>query len=111
MKRAGEVHIVGLRIDEKHINYMDIAHGGVLTTLADVALSFQVHNSERPPLNVATVSLSTHFLSAAKLGDWLEAHCAIDRKGKRLAYVSGSIVRGEYPLMTMSGVFTIIRPR
>ena len=101
--------LVGLRIEEKHINYVDIAHGGVLTTLADVALSLQVHRSEEPPLGVTTISLNTSFLGPAKLGDWLIADARIDRKGKRIAYTSGEIRSGDKVIMTMTGVFNIMR--
>ncbi len=102
---------VGLRVGDSHINYVKLAHGGVLTTLADVALSYQVHASEMPRLNVVTNSLTTNFLSGAKLGDWLEADARIDRMGGRIAYTSGTIRCGEEVLMTMSGVFTILRPK
>ncbi|MFN3231843.1 MAG: PaaI family thioesterase [Alphaproteobacteria bacterium] len=102
--------VVGLRVAETHINYVDIAHGGVLTTLADVALSLQVNRSEDPPIPVSTVSLTTNFLGPAKLGDWLEAHAHIDRMGKKLAYTSGRITSGGKTLMTMTGVFNIMRP-
>lgn len=101
--------IVGLRIGEQHANYLDVAHGGVLSTLADVAMSFKVHASERPRLNVVTNSLTCNFLDGARLGDWVEAHARIDRIGKRLAYTSGHIRCGDKHLMTMSGVFTILR--
>lgn len=101
--------IVGLRITDKHINYVDIAHGGVLTTLADVALSLQVHRSEEPWLAVTTISLNTNFLGAAKLGDWLEAQAHIDRMGKRIAYTHGQINAGDRAIMTMSGVFNVTR--
>lgn len=108
--KSGEGNtIVGLRVGEHHINYIDVAHGGVLSTLADVAMSFQVHDSERPQLNVATNSLTCNFLASAKLGDWIEAHARIDRIGKRIAYTSGEIRRGEEVLMTMSAVFTVLR--
>lgn len=102
--------IVALRLDEQHINYVDLAHGGVLSTLADVAMSYQVHASETPRLNVVTNSLTCNFLDSAKRGDWIEARAHIDRIGKRLAYTSGEIRRGDTRLMTMSGVFTILRP-
>lgn len=100
---------IGLRIDEGHLNYQNIAHGGVLTTLADVALSYCVHVSESPPPGLATVSLTVNFLGAARLGDWLEAEARIDRIGKRLAYASGGIRRGDETVATMSGVFSIRR--
>jgi uncharacterized protein (TIGR00369 family) len=102
--------IVGLRVRQNHVNYVGVAHGGVLTTMADVALSLQVHRLDPAGLPVTTVSLATNFLAAGKLGDWLEAECRIDRVGKRLAFTSGSIRCGDNVLMTMTGVFNLLRP-
>lgn len=101
--------LVGLRMADHHMNYRDMAHGGVLTTLADVALSYQAYASESPPVPVATASLTTNFLGPARLGDWLVADARIDRIGGRNAHVSGRIMRGEDVLATMSGVFTLHR--
>jgi acyl-coenzyme A thioesterase 13 len=101
--------VLGLRVQERHGNYLGVAHGGLLATFADVALSYQVHASETPRLKVATNALTTNFIAGVKAGDWLEATCRIDRLGKRLAYTSGEIRRGEEVVMTMSAVFTIFR--
>ena len=109
LRPDGTSTIVALRVLESHGNYTGVAHGGVLATLADVALSFQLHDSERPRLQVATVSMTTNFLASVVAGDWLEAHCRIDRKGQRIAYASGEIRRGDQIVMTMSGVYSIIR--
>ncbi len=100
---------VGIRITEGHLNGINVAHGGVLTTLADVALSYQLFVSEKPRLPIATINLNTNFLAGAKLGDWIVAHAHIDRKGKRTAYCRGEIVAGERLLMTMTGVFALLR--
>jgi uncharacterized protein (TIGR00369 family) len=102
-------HQVALRVGESHINYIDIAHGGVLTTLADVALSWPVYLSERPNPQVSTTSLTTNFVSPARLGDLLVASAGIDRLGRSVAHVHGAIHSGERLLMTMSGVFSIRR--
>ena len=107
--REGAPMLVGLRICEHHINYKDAAHGGVISTFADVALSHAVYDAERPRLAPSTVNLQVNYLKGAKLGDWLEARVRIDRLGGRLAYTSGEIVRGEEPIATMSGVFAIRR--
>ena len=111
LKPEGKRTLVGLRVGEHHINYVKLAHGGVLTTLADVALSYQVHASETPKLMPVTNALTINFLAGAKLGDWLVADAQIDRMGKRIAYTSGQIRCGETVLMTMSAVFTILRPK
>lgn len=100
---------VGLRIEEGHLNYQDAAHGGVLTTLADVALSWCVYSSETPPLAVSTVTLTVNFLGAARLGSWLEGEARIDRIGRTLAYTSGTIRCGDQAIATMTGVFSVRR--
>ncbi|QFT76232.1 PaaI family thioesterase [Erythrobacter sp. THAF29] len=101
--------IVGLRIMAHHINYRDAAHGGVLSTFADVALSHAVYDAERPRLAPSTVTLSVNYLAGAKLGDWLEARVRIDRMGGSTAYTSGQITREGEAIATMTGVFAIRR--
>lgn len=109
LKQSESGTIVGLRIEDGHLNYQDAAHGGVLTTLADVALSWAAYSSETPPLAVSTVTLTVNFLGAARLGNWLEAEARIDRLGQRLAYTSGTISSGETAIATMTGVFSVRR--
>jgi uncharacterized protein (TIGR00369 family) len=109
LNRDGAAARLGLLVSESHANYVGVAHGGVLATFADVALSFALHDSERPPLQVVSNTLTVNFLAGARGGDWLEASCRLDRKGKRIAYCSGEIRRGEEILMTMTGVYTILR--
>lgn len=106
---------VGLRVMAHHINYKDAAHGGVISTFADVALSHAVYDAERPRLAPSTVSLVVNYLAGARLDDWLESEVTIDRMGGRTAYTSGRIVRvgkdgSREGISTMSGVFTIRRP-
>ena len=89
---------MGLRICTHHINYQDAAHGGVISTFADVALSHAVYDAERPRLAPSTITLQVNYLLGAKLGDWLEARVSIARIGGRTAYTSGQITRGSEPV-------------
>lgn len=102
--------VIGCRMSRQHMNYTGVAHGGFLATLADIALSLQLYDSTDAKLPVATVSMTTNFLGSAKWGEWVEAIGIIDRIGGRLAYAHGSIRSGDRLLMTMSGVFNILRP-
>jgi uncharacterized protein (TIGR00369 family) len=104
------VRLVGLRIMPHHINYQDAAHGGVISTFADVALSHAVYDAERPRLAPSTVTLTVNYLAGVRLGDWLEARVRIDRLGGRTAYTSGGIWRSDEQVATMSGVFAFRRP-
>lgn len=103
--------LIGLRVAEHHLNYLDVAHGGVLSTLADVAMSYIVHASATPRLAVSTATLTVNFLAGVKLGDWLEASPRIDRMGRSLAHTGGEIRRGGEIVATMSGVFSHRPPR
>src|SRR5687768_8958257 len=73
---AGGV-IIALRVGPHHANMRGIAHGGMLVTLADSALGRNIHLTRQPPAPLVSVNLSTDFLGAAKVGDWLEAHVEI----------------------------------
>lgn len=104
----GPAHI-GLRVEAHHINYADTAHGGVIATLADVALSYAVYDAQRPRLAPSTITLTTNYCGPARLGDWLEAKVQIDRLGGRTAYTSGRITCGDALVATMTGVFAVRR--
>jgi uncharacterized protein (TIGR00369 family) len=101
--------VVGLLLDERHMNLREIAHGGVVTTLADVALSFTLVTAQEGIEGISTVSLNTEFLGPAKLGDWLEASAKVDRLGGSLAFAHGRIAAADKPVATMSGVFKLYR--
>lgn len=110
IKQKGRQWLIAQRVEKQHVNYLGIAHGGMLSTLADVALSYQPYVSELPYPSVTTTSLTTNFLLGAKLGDWIVGDAVIDRLSKRTAHVHGSITCGGEVLLTMSGVFGIYRP-
>ncbi|MEM9669094.1 MAG: PaaI family thioesterase [Pseudomonadota bacterium] len=111
IKRLNQQKIIGIRIDKGHINHVQTAHGGVLATLADVALSYQVHVSATPPLPVVTISLTTNFISGARHGEWVEARARIEKMGRRVAHCSADIRTEERMLMTATGVFSIVGPQ
>ena len=72
-RRDGRALILGVRIAEKHCNARGTAHGGLLMTLADIALGYSLAYAEDPPASLTTANLSVDFAGSAKLGDWLEA--------------------------------------
>ncbi len=107
-KTTGESLIVGLRVLQKHVNGRGYAHAGILLTLADIAIGYQVAFSESPPLNLVTLNLNNDFIKAAKLGDWLEAHVEIYKKGRRIIYASALILKGNEKIMRSSAIYKVI---
>ena len=104
-RRDGAALIIGLRIEEKHCNARGLAHGGLLMTLADIALGYSIAFREDPPASAVTASLSADFAGAARLGDWVEAHVDIQKSGKTLCFANAYLVVGEERILRASAVF------
>jgi uncharacterized protein (TIGR00369 family) len=103
----GDNLVVGLRVAEKHTNARGFAHGGVLLTLADVALGYAAEGSVDPPARLITVSISADFAGSAELGDWVEARVDIQRVGKRMAFANAYLHVGERRIVRASAVFAL----
>jgi uncharacterized protein (TIGR00369 family) len=110
VKEASEHRVIGMRVEDKHLNTRGIAHGGMLVTLADTALGVALSLSERPPRPMVTVSLSVDFASVARVGDWVEAHVEIQRNGRQLAFASCQILVKDRHVLRASGVFAVVAP-
>jgi len=104
-KEEGKARILGLRADEKHINTRGFVHGGVLCSLADITLGYNIAYSADPPLPVVTANLNVDFAGTARLGDWLECRADVQRVGGRLAFANAYIWRGGDRIARASAVF------
>jgi acyl-coenzyme A thioesterase 13 len=97
---------VGLRIAEKHTNARGLAHGGLLVTLADIALGYRMAFSVDPPASLTTVNLSADFSGAAQLGDWVAASVEIQHLGARMAFANAYLTVNDKRVVRISGVFS-----
>ena len=104
-RRDGERLIIGLRILAKHANARGVAHGGLLMTLADIALGYNTAYREDPPGSWVTANLSGDFAGTAKLGDWVEAHVDVQKSGKRLAFANAYLTVSNERILRASAVF------
>jgi uncharacterized protein (TIGR00369 family) len=109
VKESGGLPLIGLRVEERHLNTRGLPHGGLLVTLADSAMGIVIPRAQVPPRPVLTVSLSVDFTSAARLGDWLEAHVRIESAGSRLAFASCRVEVEGRLVLRASGVFAFVR--
>ena len=82
-------------------------HGGILATVADVALGYTMAFSSTPPANLVTATLTLDFAGTAKIGDWLEAHVDVQKKGSRLSFANCYIAVNEQRIVRASAVFLV----
>ncbi|HTQ14488.1 MAG TPA: PaaI family thioesterase [Rhizomicrobium sp.] len=95
---------------EHHTNGMMNCHGGMLMAFADTAFGHAVSLRKRSHYWV-TVRLVTDFLSAARLGDWVEGNAEVVGEEDGVFTVMGRIWCGERTVMAGTGVFKTLGPR
>ena len=103
-KREAGGWAYGLLAEAKHGNAHGIVHGGMLVTFLDQILGATCWEAaNRDP--VVTIQLNTHFVSAAKAGDFMEARGEAVRATKSLIFVRGQITIGDRIVATADGVW------
>src|SRR5262249_16532166 len=61
----------GFLVEAKHLNFADIVHGGMLTTLADQAMGMTALRATGNKPH-ATIELNMQFVSAVRLNEFVE---------------------------------------
>lgn len=104
-RRAGDIPAIGMFVQPAHTNLINICHGGVLMTLADVGAAWAI-NSRRGEVRPApTLSLGFDFINAAREGDWLQAAADRVTVKRRVGFSSGVITCGDRLICRFSGTF------
>jgi len=96
--------------EAKHMNGQGNMHGGAMMTFADYAI-FVIARPAIENVPAVTLTLNSEFISAAGIGEFIEATGEIVRETGSLVFVRGKIFSGDRPLLTFSGVLKKIRRR
>jgi uncharacterized protein (TIGR00369 family) len=105
-RRRGTQVSLGLKIEERHTNSRGICHGGLLATMADLALGYSAlaiggHAS------FVTVSLTLDFAGSARPGDWLESAVEVQKTGSRLAFANCYLLANGVRIVRASAIFAL----
>ncbi len=79
---------ITVQVSSAHGNRSGRAHGGLMMTVADIALTRAALEQLPPNSRVATADLHIAFLESVSEGEWLEAIPSIDRVGRSLIHGS-----------------------
>lgn len=102
----GGFHRFCFRVEDRHMNCAGTVHGGMLMSLADIAMS-RAARAGTEAQNSSTVSLSCDFVSAGKLGEVIEARVRVTRRTRTIVFLSADIVSADRTLLVASGVWKI----
>ena len=109
-RRRGTEVSLGLRIEERHTNSRGICHGGLLATLADLALGYSalaIGGPDRNKQSFVTVSLSLDFAGSAMPGDWVASEVEVQKTGSRLAFANCYLVANGVRIVRASAIFAL----
>jgi acyl-coenzyme A thioesterase 13 len=106
-KGQGQSLSIGLRVLDHHLNARGSVHGGVLLTMADIALGYAMATTEDPPAGAVTSHLSADFAGSARLGDWIESSVDIQKIGRTLAFANVYLHVADQRIVRASGVFAV----
>jgi uncharacterized protein (TIGR00369 family) len=94
-------------VDERHVNMRGIIHGGMLMTLADLALGQAVWDAtERAPS--VTVNMQSQFLKSARTGDRIEVTPQITRRTRALVFARGDFTVAGEAIFSASSVWKLL---
>ena len=105
VRGEGEGRVFGMRVEERHRNAAGKAHGGMLATLVDFALGRAVAAADSAGV---TASLTTDYLKAVEVGDWVEAHTEVEKAGETLAFADCSLTVDGREVVRARAVFAVV---
>lgn len=101
-----EQPILAVRIVAQHLNYVRIAHGGFLSTVADSAFGVILRRLSASQAPAITINLNVDYIGAVREGDWLEAHVEVLKSGGRFLNASCLLKVDGRLVLRANGVFT-----
>jgi uncharacterized protein (TIGR00369 family) len=113
-RRQGNDLSLGLRIEGRHCNSRGTCHGGLLATLADMALGYScalAGDAEGGNRNFVTVDLSLQYLASTHVGDWVQSEVAVLSPGSRTRSATGHLLANGQPVVRISANFRMARAR
>lgn len=101
--RDGTIQI-GLQTDKRHVNLGGIVHGGVVMTLIDRAVGINCRYQAEGQ-RMVTASLTTNFLGAINVGDFVSVNCLFRKVGRRAMFADAEVWVGDKLVATGTGMW------
>jgi uncharacterized protein (TIGR00369 family) len=108
-RRDGARLCLGLRLEERHCNARGMAHGGLISALADNAMGLAcVLGASGKAAGAVTASLTMDFLGAVRPGQWLQIAADPVRVGGTLGFGAAVVTADGDVVARASGVFRML---
>ncbi|HEY5337974.1 MAG TPA: PaaI family thioesterase [Rhizomicrobium sp.] len=110
-KWDGKLMRLGFRVEMRHCNPGQVAHGGMLATFADMQLPMAARFQSGQDMGfMPTVSLTCDYLAPAPLGSWVEGQAEPIKITRNLVFAQGLATADGAPCLRANGIFKIGKP-
>jgi len=100
--------LLGFRVEQRHCNPGNVAHGGMLATFADMLLPIASRYQSKIDMGfLPTINLTCDYLAPAPLGAWVEGKAEPVRTTKNLLFAQGLATADGAPVLRANGLFKI----
>lgn len=103
-KREGKGMRLGLRVEQRHCNRQPFCHGGMLSALCDMLISFSALRESKAPGGV-TVNMNVDFLGIVARGAWLEGYAVPRKIGNQLVFVDCTLYADGKEAVRANGIW------
>lgn len=97
---------LGFRVESRHTNPLNICHGGMLATFADMlipcAAMYHVSHERR---FLPTISLQIDYMGPAALGAWVQGEGEVLRTTRNMLFGQALVTSDGAPALRVSGIF------
>ncbi len=79
-------HVIAFRAAPVHLNRFGVVHGGMLASLADVAIGMNAARVAAGVDDAVTLTLTVDYIEGACAGQWIEAHTVLRKRAGRVRF-------------------------
>ncbi|UQR67616.1 PaaI family thioesterase [Bradyrhizobium sp. C-145] len=107
-KRTDKVVIIGLRLAEPHTNGHGLIHGGLIATLADIAMGYSC-GYQLGAAQLVTIGLAVDYIGSARVGQWLTVEPEVIKTGSTICFAQCFVKADDDVIARASATFRVVR--
>jgi uncharacterized protein (TIGR00369 family) len=108
-RRTADAVIIGLRLATPHTNSRGLIHGGLIASLADIAMGHSCGVKLGGGARLVTVGLAVDFTGTAQIGQWLSVESQVIKTGGTLCFVQSLVTADGVVIARANGTFRVIK--
>jgi uncharacterized protein (TIGR00369 family) len=106
-KRTDKAVIVGLRLAKPHTNGHGLIHGGLIATLADIAMGYSC-GYQLGATYLVTIGLAVDYIGSAQVGQWLAVEPDVIKTGNTICFAQCLVKADDVVIARANATFRVV---